>query len=36
LNEAGVDGAAYTERFQQAMKRVVEEKTVYYTEKAVR
>jgi hypothetical protein len=36
LNEAGVDGAAYTERFQQAMKRVVEEKTVYYTEKVVR
>ena len=36
LSEVGVDGAAYTERFHQAMKRVVEEKTVYYTEKSVR
>jgi Type III restriction enzyme, res subunit/Toprim-like len=36
LTEAGVDGAAYTERFQQAMMRVVEEKAVYYTEKSVR
>jgi hypothetical protein len=36
LNDAGVDGAAYTERFHQAMMRVVEEKAVYYTEKVVR
>ena len=31
-----MDGAAYAERFEQAMKRVVEEKAVYYTEKIVR
>jgi hypothetical protein len=36
LHDAGVDGLGYAERFQQVMKRVVEEKAVYFTEKAVR